>query len=50
VFDPDGRMLGQVVLPSGLDVKQIGDDFVLAVWRDEYEVEHVRMYELRKST
>jgi hypothetical protein len=50
VFDPDGRMLGQVVLPSRLDVKQIGDDFVLAVWRDEFEVEHVRLYELSKAT
>jgi hypothetical protein len=48
VFDPDGRMLGQVVLPNKLDVKQIGNDFVLGVWLDEYEVEHVRMYELRK--
>jgi hypothetical protein len=48
VFDPDGRMLGQVELPSGLDVKQIGDDFVLGVWQDEYEVEHVRLYGLVK--
>jgi len=50
VFDPDGHMLGQVVLPNRLDVKQIGYDFVLAVWRDEYEVEHVRLYELSKAT
>ncbi len=50
VFDPDGRMLGQVVLPSGLDIKQIGDDFVLAVWRDEFDVEHVRLYELSRAT
>jgi hypothetical protein len=48
VFDPDGRMLGQVVLPNGLGVMQIGDDFVLGVWRDEFEVEHVRSYALTK--
>jgi hypothetical protein len=48
VFDPDGRMLGEVVLPNGLAVMQIGPEFVLGVWRDEFDVEHVRMYELVK--
>ena len=49
VFDPDGRMLGDVLLPPSFRVTQIGEDYVLGVWRDELEVEHVRMYELVKG-
>jgi hypothetical protein len=30
-------------------VTQIGDDFVLGVWEDEYEVQHVRLYPLEKG-
>jgi hypothetical protein len=49
VFDADGRMLGDVATPAGLRVTQIGDDFVLGVWEDEYEVQHVRLYPLEKG-
>jgi hypothetical protein len=48
VFDADGHHLGEVLMPEGLDVHQIGDDFVLGRWIDSLEVEHVRMHELRK--
>ncbi len=30
------------------DSEQVGSDFVLGVWRDELDVEHVRLYELAK--
>jgi hypothetical protein len=46
VFDPAGRLLGDVLLPPNFGVTQIGTDFVLGVWRDDLEVEHVRLYEL----
>jgi hypothetical protein len=49
VFDPEGRFLGTVETPTGGRVVQIGSDFVLGVWRDELDVEYVRLYELVKN-
>jgi len=46
VFGPDGEGLGSVDIPPGLEVWQIGRDFVLGVWRDELEVEYVRRHAL----
>lgn len=46
VFAPDGHVLGWVETPPGLEIQQIGNDFVLGTWQDEMEVEHVRLYEL----
>ncbi len=48
VFDSTGRMLGDVMLPPGFTVRQIGEDFLLGIWRDDLDVEHVRQYELIK--
>ena len=48
VFRHDGRYLGVVETPMGARVMQIGDDFVLAIWEDELEIQQVRMYELIK--
>jgi hypothetical protein len=44
VFDSEGRFLGTVETPTGGRVQQIGGDFVLGVWRDELDVEYVRLY------
>ncbi len=49
VFDPEGRLLGEVVFPVVLEPMHIGDDFVLGEWRDEFDVEHVRLYDLIKQ-
>jgi hypothetical protein len=49
VFDASGQMLGPVQLPAGLTATHIGDDFVLGVWRDDLDVEHVRLYRLTKE-
>jgi hypothetical protein len=49
VFDPDGRFLGDVDVPAGVTVTHIGDDFLLGIWRDEFDVEYVRLYDLEKS-
>lgn len=46
VFGPDGVRLGRAKLPDGLEVLEIGRDHVLGVWRDEFEVEYVRLYRL----
>ena len=48
VFDPEGRLLGTVVTPEDFAPKHIGDDFVLGVWKDEVDVERVRLYPLEK--
>ena len=46
VFDPDGEGVGSVDLPPDLDVRQIGRDFILGVWRDELGVQYVRRHAL----
>jgi hypothetical protein len=49
VFDPEGRMLGTVATPARFRVFEIGTDYVLGVWRDDMDVEHVRLFTLEKS-
>lgn len=46
VFDPGGKLLGSVPTPPGVDVLEIGTTHLLGVWRDELDVEHVRLYAL----
>lgn len=56
VYTPDGEWLGTVAVPPGLQQEnlgfpvrfEIGDDYILGVWRDELGVEYVRMYGLAK--
>ena len=48
VFEGEGRLLGTVALPD-VEVLEIGEDYVLGVFRDELEVEFVRLYDLRKG-
>ena len=57
VFAPDGTWLGAVALPPGLErgfiqyqapYMEIGDDYVLGVWRGELGVQYVRMYRLNR--
>jgi hypothetical protein len=46
VFEADGQILGTMETPEGLEIHQIGRDFVLGVLQDELEVEHVQMWPL----
>lgn len=48
VFAPDGHWLGAVAMPPGGRISEIGSDYVLGTWRDEMDVETVRMYGLQK--
>ena len=48
VFDRGGMWLGDVTLPAGLTVYEIGSDYVLGSWQDEVEVEHVRIHALER--
>jgi len=49
VFEPDGRLLGTLTLPERFRTLDVGADYVLGVWRDQLDVEHVRLYMLEKS-
>jgi hypothetical protein len=49
VFSPEGRALGMVETPAGLRILEIGRDYVLGVWQDDLDVEHVRMHRLDRE-
>ena len=48
VFDAEGTLRGTLGLPPRFRPLDIGDDYIIGVWRDADDVEHVRMYELIK--
>lgn len=47
VFDPEGVMLGEVQVPNGGELLEIGRDYLILSVRDEFGVEYVQMYHLR---
>jgi hypothetical protein len=58
VFRPDGAWLGYVEIPEGLTagsgwsdtrMLEIGSDYILGVWADDYGVEQVRLYGIEKQ-
>ena len=49
VFSPDGMWLGSVELPPRFTPWHIGEDFMLGRWRDDLDVEHVRLYALARQ-
>jgi len=46
VYDRRGYSFGQVAMPPRFRPFEIGEDYVLGVWRDDSEVEYVRLYNL----
>jgi hypothetical protein len=46
VFDAEGHWLGEITVPRGFQVFEVGEDYVLGVASDELDVEYVRMYGL----
>ena len=47
VLDPEGRLVGSLPMPAGVDrILEIGPDHLLALHRDEFDVEYVRLYDL----
>ncbi len=48
VFASDGRMIATVDAPEGLTLMDIGDDYVVSLWKGELGVEYVRVHELVK--
>lgn len=49
VLDPEDGWLGTVRASRHLDVQAIGGEWVLALWRDELDVEHVGLFDLRRD-
>jgi len=49
VFDSDGRWLGRVAVPEQFVPADVSADRVAGVWRDELDVEHIRVYPLVRS-
>ncbi|MGH7469523.1 MAG: hypothetical protein ACRENP_16350, partial [Longimicrobiales bacterium] len=48
VFASNGAFLGEVEVPASFIVSSITNDQVLGFWKDEFDVEHVRVYGLIK--
>jgi len=48
VFDAEGRWLGNVRTPPGLQLRYVGTDRVIGFWQDEDDVKHVRVHALAK--
>jgi hypothetical protein len=48
VFDSGGQWLSTVVFPPRFEPFDIGADYVLGRWRDELDVDYVRLYALAK--
>ncbi|HUF69780.1 MAG TPA: hypothetical protein VMM79_14145 [Longimicrobiales bacterium] len=49
VFGPDGQWLTPIGLPDGVRILELGDDYLLGLWLDELDIEHVRMYDIVKA-
>ena len=47
VFNPSGRSVTALRSPARFEVHDIGEDYILGVWKDDFDVECVRMYSLR---
>jgi len=48
VFDASGRLSARVPLFPGFRVTDIGEHYIMGVFRDEFDVEYVQMYELKR--
>lgn len=48
VFGPDGAFLGHVQLPERFALFEVGQDYLLGVSKDEFEVERIEMYQLMR--
>jgi hypothetical protein len=49
IFDSEGIYLGSLTLPSALMVKEVGEDYILGVRRDEFDVPIVELYALTRG-
>ena len=50
VMAPDGKHIASIALPPQFDLRQVGSDWALGIWRGELDVQEIRMYRVNKST
>jgi hypothetical protein len=48
VFDPTGVLLGVVALPR-IEVYEIGDDYVVGIYRDDLDIQYLQVHEIVKQ-
>jgi hypothetical protein len=49
VFDGGGRLVVALQVPERFRIFDIGTDWIIGVWRDDLDVERIRLYHLRKD-
>jgi len=49
VFGTNGHLVANLTVPSDVLLLEIGDDYVICVWKDELDVEFVKVYGLNKE-
>ena len=49
VFSPDGVFMGNLELPVGLEVTEIGSDYILGVTADSLGVQRVELHRIRRG-
>ncbi len=49
VFDREGRLQAWLRMPERFRPTSIGSDWVVGIWQDDDDVEHVRVYELTRG-
>lgn len=49
VFDHEGQLVGRVTLPGRFRALDIGAEWIVGVWRDEQDVETIRVYRILKG-
>jgi hypothetical protein len=50
IFDLEGRMVGSVIIPDGLRIFEMGDDYILGRYADDLGVEYLRLYGLTRPS
>jgi hypothetical protein len=48
VFDADGRWLSDIMLPEAWQILDVGQDYILALTRDELDIERVQKHRLHR--
>ena len=48
VFDASGILLGQLAGHPGFTPHHIGADFMVGLWKDDLDLEHIKVYSLDK--
>ena len=49
LFDPSGRWITTLTMPVAFEIHDIGEDYILGVWKDDMDVEYVRMFSLERG-